>query len=104
MGDVHTRRVFRMNGSQAPSSVVHFFLSFSLLPFYFYLIFFLTISLNFLNYLLYLHKYMPIEMITAPIGRKTHHCAIFFKSCVKNNPLLNSDSQDSVICMYNLIL
>lgn len=36
---------------------------------------FLTVSLNFSNSLLYLHA--PFYTYTAPIGRKTHHTAIF---------------------------
>lgn len=47
-----------------------------------FLIFFLIISLNFSNSLLYLtYIYMSTGMIKAPIGRKTHHSTIFSKLC-----------------------
>lgn len=54
------------------------FLSFSLLSLNFYLIFFLTISLNFSNWIFYLNTYMPTEVIVASVGRKTQHSTIFF--------------------------
>lgn len=103
--EVCTQNIVKMNGSQAPSPYsIHFFLSFSLLSLNFYLIFFLTISLNFSNTFFYLNTYMPTEMIVASVGRKTHHSTIFLKALLKNNPLLSNDSQDSVLCTYNLIL
>lgn len=45
-------------------------------------------------------------MITTSSGEKTHHSPFFsfFEALLKKNLIFSSDSQDSVICTYNLIL
>lgn len=48
----------------------------------------------------------PLKCPWHPLGGK-HTTALFFfflEALLKNNPLLSSDGQDSVICTYNLIL
>lgn len=46
----------------------------------------------------------PLKWSQHPLGGKHTTALFFFEALLKNNPLLSSGSQNSVICTYNLIL